>query len=75
MNCISYSMVCKIFFCSKFLDVLEKTWQRSRKKRRQPIAKRHAFQANAISKFSHHHSKVAQVVKSNKGGRNVLMFF
>ena len=30
LNCISLSTVCKIFFCSGFPDILEKSWRRRR---------------------------------------------
>ena len=39
-------MACEILFCSKFLDILEKSWRRSWRK--PANAKRSAFQANAI---------------------------
>ena len=40
-------MVCKIFFCSEFLGIPEKS-QRGKKTNSKAIAKRSALQANAI---------------------------
>ena len=36
-------MVCKIFFCSEFPDILEKSWRK--KKNCKAIVKRYALQA------------------------------
>ena len=47
-------MVCKIIFCSEFPDILDEAGRKTRRRRRrrrrtQAIAKRYAFQANAIN--------------------------
>ena len=43
-------MVCKINFCSKFLDISDKTGRKAKRRRRiQAIAKPYAFHANTIS--------------------------
>ena len=47
--CVSCSMVCKIIFCSKFPDILNKAGRKKRRRRTQAIAKRYAFHANAIN--------------------------
>ena len=47
-SCFSCSMVCKIFFCSEFADVPEKSW-RGKKTNRKEIAKRYALEANGIT--------------------------
>ena len=60
VNCISYSVVCKIVFCSEFPDipdnagkVTRRTRRRRRRRRRtQAIAKRYAFHANAKMCFN-----------------------
>ena len=44
-------MVCKIFFCSEFPDIPDKAGRKARRRRRrrtQAVAKRYAFQENAI---------------------------
>ena len=41
-------MVCKIIFCSEFLDIPDKA-SRKRRRRTQVIAKRYAFHANATT--------------------------
>ena len=41
-------MACKVLFCSEFPDIPEKIWQKSKRRRRKEIAKRYAFQGNAI---------------------------
>ena len=56
VNCISCSLVCKIVFCSKFLDIPDNAGKvtrrrRSRRRRTQAIAKRYAFHTNAISQI------------------------
>ena len=53
LNCISCSVVCKIVFCSKFLDIPDKVERTMRKRRRrtQAIAKRYVFHANAMIKL------------------------
>ena len=51
LNCISCLMVCKIFFCSEFPDIPDKAGRKARRRRRrrtQAVAKRYAFQENAI---------------------------
>ena len=45
----NYSMVCKIIFRSEFPDIPDKVGRKTRKRGTQAIAKRYAFQANAIS--------------------------
>ena len=48
MNCISYSMVCEILFCSEFPDIPDNAGRKTRRRRRtQAITKRYAFHANA----------------------------
>ena len=43
-------MVCKIFFCSEFLDVSEKVVEKKKKKKKEKaIPKSYGLQANAIS--------------------------
>ena len=47
-------MVCKIFFCSEFPNILEKAGRKARRKRRrrtQAIAKHYVFHANAIKQI------------------------
>ena len=41
-------MVCKIFFCSELLNILDKVAEK-RRRRTQAIAKHYAFHENAIS--------------------------
>ena len=47
--CISFSMVCKIVFCSVFPDIRDNAGKVTRRRRRrtQAIAKRYAFHVNA----------------------------
>ena len=41
-------MVCKIIFCSEFPNIPDKADRKTTRRRRQGIAKRYAFHANAI---------------------------
>ena len=50
LNCISYSVICKIVFCSEFPDIPHEAERRRRRRRRsQAIEKRYAFHANVKS--------------------------
>ena len=51
--CLTFSVVCKIAFCSKFPDIPVNTGGATRKRREktQAIAKRYAFHANAVQNW------------------------
>ena len=54
MNCISFSMVCKINFCSEFPDIPDQAGRKTRRRRRrrtQAVAEGYAFHGNATSVF------------------------
>ena len=72
VNCISCSVVCKIVFCSEFLDIPHKagkvTRRRRRRRRTQAIAKRYAFHANTIISFL-----TIQIDEMNNGMRHIKL--
>ena len=49
LNCISYSIVCNLTFCSELLNIPDKTGRVRRRTTTQAIAKRFAFHTNAIN--------------------------
>ena len=49
--CIKCVIVCKIFFCSKCSDILEKSWRKRRRWRKPANVKLFVFQANVINKY------------------------
>ena len=60
-------MVCKIICCSEFPDIPDKAGRKTRRRRTQAIAKRYAFQTNAINHIHLSECRITQL--------NILMNF
>ena len=57
MYSITCSMVCKMIFCSKFPDILDKAGRKTTRRRTQAVAKSYAFHANAKRQHFYAHKK------------------
>ena len=69
-------MVCKIIFCSEFPNIPDKADRKTTRRRRQGIAKRYAFHANAVRRRTRTIGKRFHFTQTQKRGQllNVVRF-